>query len=176
MTGIYSENKASALSLAAHLPGWHFCASILTIRLEPRSTVMNLLVTTYTSSSSSLSSFRNRSLGYTQLLAAGVPGPLVEIPSPLAARAPQSLGLPPRSGADLWVQQHVQTGVSAAAVLLTSFVQPPVTARAQTLPGIGCRSRRRGLPGVKIKAGRGEYKVKPPKSHLPTSDILCCLR
>ena len=136
---------------------------------------MNLLVTTYTSSLLTLSSFRSRSLGYAQLLSAGVPGPLEEIPPPLAPRAPQSLGLPPRSGADLWVQQHVQTGVSAAAVLLTSFVQPPVTARAQTLPGIGCRSRRRGLPGVKIKAGRGEYKVKPPKSHLPTSTYFVAL-
>ena len=53
-------------------------------------------------------------------------------PPPRGPRAPQSLCLPGclKSGAHLRVQQqHVQTGVAAAAVLLTSFVRPPVTAR-----------------------------------------------
>ena len=62
------------------------------------------------------------------LSASGFPGPPSQGP-----RVPQSLCLPgsPKSGAHLWVQQqqHVQTGVAAAALLLTSFVRPPVTAR-----------------------------------------------
>ena len=105
------------------------------------------------------------------------PWSLSRDPPPPGPRAPQSLCLPrsPKSGAHLWVQ-HVQTGVAAAAVLLTSFVRPPVTARPPTLPGIGCRSRRRGKPGVKIKAARDEHKAKPHKSHIFTSVILGCLK
>ena len=65
------------------MPGWHFCASILTIRLETRSAPMNLLVTTYTSSTSLSSPLSSPgSFGYSQLSASGFPGPSVEIPLP----------------------------------------------------------------------------------------------
>ena len=57
-------------------------------------------------------------------------------------------------------------------MLLTSFVPPTVTARGSTLPGIGCRSRRRGLPGVDIKAARGGYhSCQGLISKLPGVDI-----
>ena len=93
------------------------------------------------------------------LSASGFPGPPSQGP-----RVPQSLCLPgsPKSGAHLWVQQqqHVQTGVAAAALLLTSFVRPPVTARppqhSQALAvgaaGGGCQGWISKLPGVDTKS------------------------
>ena len=60
----------------------------------------------------------------------------------------------------------MQTGVAAAALLLTSFVRPPVTARppqhSQALAvgaaGGGCQGWISKQPGVDITAARGEYQ------------------
>ena len=48
-------------------------------------------------------------------------------------------------------------------------------APTSTLPGIGCRSRRRGLPGVNIKAARGEYQKSEPPNVISLVPTLCCL-
>ena len=137
------------------------CASILTIRLETRSALMNLLVTTYTSpkSLSSLLSFFCRLLSE---LGFWIPWSSSRAPPPL-----RSQGSPvPMSP---WVSQVWCSSLGAAAACAdwgrggsaAPHIVCPTSchcAPTSTLPGIGCRSRRRGLPGVNIKAARGEHQ------------------
>ena len=99
------------------------------------------------------------------LSASGFPGPPSQGP-----RLPQSLCLPgsPKSGAHLWVQQqqqHVQTGVAAAALLFTSFVRPPVTARPpQHSQALAVGAAGGGCQGSISKHQRNENK-KPKETY-----------